>query len=95
MHQAFGDDSFRMLVAVILSQRATDAMTIPVAKKLFEVAGTPKDILRLTDHELESLIHSIGFYHQKTKALKIIHFIKTNLIPKWPAQSAGHFFINK
>lgn len=70
MHQAFGNDPFQMLVAVILSQRATDAMTIPVAASLFMVAPTVHDIAKIDLHLLENIIRPIGFFHQKARALK-------------------------
>lgn len=70
MHEAFQHDVFQMLIAVVLSQRATDAMTIPVAKKLFEVAPAPQAIVELPLVELEKIIRPIGFFHQKAVALK-------------------------
>lgn len=69
-HEAFQHDPFQMLVAVVLSQRATDAMTIPVAKKLFEKASTPQDIVDLPMQHLEQIIRPIGFFHAKALALK-------------------------
>lgn len=80
MHQAFGDDPFKMLVAVVLSQRATDAMTIPTASALFARAATPKAMLTLSDAEMEQAIRKIGFYRQKTKALKKLCAV---LLDKW------------
>lgn len=70
MHEAFKHNAVHMLIAVVLSQRATDAMTIPVAKKLFEHAPTARDIMNLPQHELESIIRPIGFFHAKAAALK-------------------------
>ncbi len=72
MHEAFGDDPFCMLVAVVLSQRATDAMTIPVAHKLFQKAKTPQEIVELSSKTMETILHPIGFYRQKTRALKAL-----------------------
>ncbi|HKY74176.1 MAG TPA: endonuclease III [Patescibacteria group bacterium] len=70
MYEAFKHNPFQMLVAVILSQRATDAMTIPVARTLFALAPNAQTMLRLSTHELEAIIHPIGFYHAKTAALQ-------------------------
>lgn len=70
MHEAFQHDPFQMLIAVVLSQRATDAMTIPVAQLLFKHAPTPQQILELPLKKLEEIIRPIGFFHQKASALK-------------------------
>ncbi len=70
MHDAFSSDPFNMLVAVILSQRATDKMTIPVSQELFKLAKTPEEIASLDTKILEQKIHKIGFYRQKAKALQ-------------------------
>ena len=85
MHEAFKHSSFQMLVAVVLSQRATDAMTIPVAKALFAQAGTPKKILHLPLKKLETILRPIGFFHAKAAALKKhSHVIETNFHGKVP-----------
>ena len=70
MHEAFKHDSFQMLVAVVLSQRATDAMTIPVAKNLFTLAPTPQKLANLPVKTLENMVKPIGFYHAKATALQ-------------------------
>lgn len=70
MHEAFSSNSFKMLIAVILSQRATDRMTIPVSKELFNIADTPEKIVSLDTKTLESTIRKIGFYKQKARALQ-------------------------
>lgn len=65
-----------MLVAVILSQRATDAMTIPVAQTLFQTAPTPQAIVRLKIQTLENIIKPIGFFRAKAKAIqKLSHML--------------------
>ncbi|KKS31270.1 MAG: Endonuclease III [Candidatus Amesbacteria bacterium GW2011_GWA2_42_12] len=70
MHEAFKHDPFQMLVAVVLSQRATDAMTIPVAKRLFNQAGTPAEIAQLSTEKLEAILRPIGFFHAKAAAIQ-------------------------
>lgn len=69
MHEVHGHDPFQLLVAVILSQRSRDSVTVPLAVNLFRVARTPQEFNRLPLERLETLIQSIGFY--KTKALAI------------------------
>ncbi|MFA6456531.1 MAG: endonuclease III [Bacteroidota bacterium] len=60
-------DPFQLLVAVILSAQCTDARVNIVTPVLFERFSTPKDFASANIHELESLIHSTGFYHNKAK----------------------------
>lgn len=85
MHESFKHDPFQMLVAVVLSQRATDAMTIPVAKALFAQAGTPSAILQLSLATLQTILRPIGFFHAKAAAIKkLCHVIVTNFNGKVP-----------
>ncbi|MEP7166640.1 MAG: endonuclease III [Candidatus Woesebacteria bacterium] len=70
MHEVHGHDPFQMLVAVILSQRSRDSVTVPVAKTLFETVKTPADFVTISQTDLEQKIHAIGFYHAKAAALK-------------------------
>lgn len=70
MHEVHGHDPFQMLVAVILSQRSRDSVTVPTATKLFEVAKTPQDFVNLPIQELERHIKRIGFYKAKAVAIK-------------------------
>ncbi len=70
MHEVHGQDPFQLLVAVILSQRSRDSVTVPTASKLFAVAKTPQEFVDLQVERLEELIHAIGFYHEKAIAIK-------------------------
>lgn len=69
MHDTFGKNPWQMLVAVMLSQRATDLATIKVAKHLFSIAPTPQKTIELPISDLENILRPIGFFHQKSKAL--------------------------
>ncbi|MBI2792046.1 MAG: endonuclease III [Gammaproteobacteria bacterium] len=61
---------FELLIAVILSAQATDISVNLATKKLYQVANTPKKILKLGVDGLKTYIKSIGLYH--TKANNII-----------------------
>lgn len=61
---------FRLLVAIILSQRSKDSVTVPLAQKLFKRVSTPQDFQKIPLLELEKIIQPIGFYKVKAKALK-------------------------
>lgn len=60
-------DPFQLLVAVILSAQCTDARVNLVTPLLFSRLATPSDFANADVRELETLIHSTGFYHNKAK----------------------------
>lgn len=56
---------FELLVAVILSAQCTDKRVNEVTKDLFKKNNTPEQYATMTPAELEPLIHSCGFFHNK------------------------------
>lgn len=58
---------FQLLVAVILSAQCTDARVNLVTPQLFARFSSPHDFAIADVKELEQLIHSTGFYHNKAK----------------------------
>ena len=60
---------FELLVAVILSAQCTDKRVNQVTEKLFKMYNTPEQFANLNQTELEKLIFSCGFYHNKAKAI--------------------------
>jgi endonuclease-3 len=60
---------FELLAAVLLSAQATDVGVNKATRKLFQVAGTPQQILDLGLPGLERHIQTIGLYHSKAKHL--------------------------
>lgn len=56
---------FELLVAVILSAQCTDKRVNEVTKDLFKKYNNPKQYATMTPAELEPLIHSCGFFHNK------------------------------
>lgn len=65
-------DPFKVLVSCILSLRTKDEVTREASKRLFEKVNTPKDILKLTEKQIEKIIYPVGFYRRKAKVLKQI-----------------------
>ncbi len=63
-------DPFHVLISTILSLRTKDDVTRLASKRLFERAGAPEEILKLSEEEIEKLIYPVGFY--KTKAHNIL-----------------------
>ncbi len=58
---------FELLIAVILSARATDKSVNQATKKLFSIANTPEKILKLGEQKLKQYINTIGLYPSKAK----------------------------
>ncbi len=69
MHEIHGHDAFQMLVAVILSQRSRDSVTVPTAALLFQKVHTPQEFIDMPIQELEDVIRPIGFYRDKARAI--------------------------
>jgi len=61
------ENTFELLIAVILSAQATDKGVNIATRKLFKVANTPQAIFDLGIEGLESHIRTIGLYHAKAK----------------------------
>lgn len=61
---------FQLLVAVILSAQCTDKRVNMITPELFRHASKPEEFVAMPTEELEKLIFSCGFYHNKAKAIK-------------------------
>lgn len=60
---------FELLVAVLLSAKATDVSVNKATRRLFPVANTPQAILALGGEALCEHIRTIGLYRNKAKHL--------------------------
>lgn len=58
---------FELLVAVILSAQCTDKRVNQVTEKLFQIANTPAQFAVMDQEQLEKLIYTCGFYHNKAR----------------------------
>ncbi len=61
------NNAFELLIATILSAQCTDNRVNIVTPQLFKKFKNPKDFAQANQQELEDLIHSVGFYHNKAK----------------------------
>lgn len=59
-----------LLVAVILSAQCTDARVNIVTKQLFVRCRTAEDYAKISQEELEKLVHSCGTYRMKAKNIR-------------------------
>ncbi len=60
-------NAFQLLVAVVLSAQATDKGVNKATAKLFKIARTPRDILKLGEAGLKEHIKTIGLFNSKAK----------------------------
>ncbi|MDP7244295.1 MAG: endonuclease III [Flavobacteriales bacterium] len=60
-------DPFLVLISCIMSLRTKDTTTGPAAKRLFNLADNPKDMLKLSKKQIEKAIFPVGFYPTKAK----------------------------
>jgi endonuclease III len=63
-------NAWELLVATVLSAQCTDARVNMVTPALFKKFPTPADFAHASLVEIEELIRSTGFYHNKAKSLK-------------------------
>ncbi|MFD2925774.1 endonuclease III [Halobacillus naozhouensis] len=69
-------NAFELLVAVVLSAQATDALVNKVTPNLFQKYRSPEDYLAVPLEELQHDIKSIGLYRNKAKNIqKLSHTI--------------------
>jgi endonuclease-3 len=61
------EGGFQLLVATILSAQTTDENVNKVTPTLFGRYPTPRDLAHADPSEVESIIHSTGFFRSKTK----------------------------
>jgi endonuclease III len=65
---------FEQLISCIISIRTLDETTIPLSEKIFAVARTPKELLRLSPEKLEKLL--IGSQYPGQKAYTMLGIAK-------------------
>ncbi|HOI18899.1 MAG TPA: endonuclease III [Candidatus Woesearchaeota archaeon] len=60
---------FQILISTILSLRTKDDVTKDASLRLFTLAKTPNEILRLSPEVIQKAIYPVGFYKNKTKSI--------------------------
>lgn len=70
--QKYNHDPFVILISCLLSLRARDTVTLPIALELFSIARTPRELLQIPEKQLQKLLYPIGFYRQKTRLLRSV-----------------------
>ena len=64
--------TFEQLVACIISIRTYDEVTLPVSRRVFEKARTPREMSKLTYEELDALISPSTFHERKASQILVI-----------------------
>ena len=54
-------DPFEILISTILSLRTKDEVTAVATERLFALAATPEEMLRLSPEEIQRAIYPVGF----------------------------------
>ena len=62
-------NDWQRLVAILLSARTRDEVTILVCEKMFEKFPTPEEFSHLTVSNIKRLIYNINFFENKSKYL--------------------------
>jgi len=60
---------FEQLISCVISIRTLDETTIPVSERLFEIARTPAEIIKLSPTRLLKLVHGTTFPEQKVNTI--------------------------
>lgn len=60
---------FQILISTLLSLRTKDETTALASKRLFPLAATPDEMLRLSEEEIIKAIYPVGFYRKKAKTI--------------------------
>ncbi len=63
------NDSYTLLIAVLLSAHCTDARVNKVTPELFAKADSPEKMVKLPLQEIEIIIRSCGLWQRKAKAI--------------------------
>lgn len=61
---------FKVLISAMLSARTLDTTTAEASERLFKLASTPEEMLRLSDAEIEEAISRVGFYRTKARRIR-------------------------
>jgi endonuclease-3 len=78
-----GHDPFKILISTLLSLRTKDATTTDATARLFRLARTPEEMVRLPEPAIINAIYPVGFYRNKAKT---IHHICRELMDRHHAR---------
>ncbi|MDY7026858.1 MAG: endonuclease III [Spirochaetota bacterium] len=65
-------DPYQILISTVLSLRTKDNVTAAAARRLFDAAATPEEMIRLPEKRIQELIYPAGFYRVKAQNIRSI-----------------------
>ena len=68
----YRDNPFTTLISCLLSLRTKDETTRGASERLFRLARTPQQLLRLSVPTIERAIYPVGFYRTKARTLRTV-----------------------
>lgn len=63
---------FVILISTLLSLRTKDEVTAEATKRLFKLASTPEEMLKLSASQIVRAIYPVGFYRIKTRTIQSV-----------------------
>jgi endonuclease III len=63
-------DAFEILISTLLSLRTKDEVTAVATQRLFALASTPAEMLRLSEAQIQTAIYPVGFYRTKAETIR-------------------------
>ena len=76
-------DPFVILISTLLSLRTRDEVTAVATERLFALASTPEEMLKVPLNKIARTIYPVGFYHVKART---IHHVCRELIKRFSAK---------
>ena len=76
-------DLFVILISTLLSLRTKDEVTAVATEKLFELASTPDEMLKISLNKIAETIYPVGFYRVKARN---IHHACRELIERFSSK---------
>jgi endonuclease-3 len=76
-------DPFMILISTLLSLRTKDEVTAVATERLFALATTPAEMLKVPQTKIAKVIYPVGFYHVKART---IHSVCRDLINRFNSQ---------
>ena len=68
----YRDDPFTTLISCLLSLRTKDETTRAASERLFRLARSPRQMLRLSPRAIERAIYPVGFYRTKARTIRAV-----------------------
>src|SRR5258707_630482 len=71
---------YKVLVSCLLSLRTNDYTTVGASERLFKLAETPQEMLKIPVEKLEKIIFPVGFYRVKSR---VLHSVSGDIIGRF------------